>query len=74
MNDTGSSRSSGSNLPATVADCAVAVLPYPLRIDLKTIDDVRVGNGAGLPPGHAGWSDRYRGRNKLVMSSPSSGS
>ena len=29
MNDTGSSRSSGSNLPATVADCAVAVLPYP---------------------------------------------
>jgi hypothetical protein len=28
--------------PETVAPCAVAVLPTPPRIDLKTIDDVRV--------------------------------
>jgi hypothetical protein len=33
---------SDSNLPATIADGAVTILPTPSRIDLKTIDDVRV--------------------------------
>ena len=34
--------SSGSKVPVTVAERGVTVLPTPPRIDLKTIDDVRV--------------------------------
>ena len=33
---------SGSNLPAPLAERGVTVLPTPPRIDLKTIDDLRV--------------------------------
>ena len=33
---------SGNNSPGTLDRHAVAVLPTPSRIDLKTIDDVRV--------------------------------
>jgi hypothetical protein len=33
---------SGSSLPVTVAERGVTVLATPPRIDLKTIDDVRV--------------------------------
>jgi len=42
MADPEPSHISGGNLPATVADRGVALLPTPSRIDLKTIDDVRV--------------------------------
>jgi hypothetical protein len=42
MADIECGRVPGSNLPAPLAERGVTVLPTPSRIDLKTIDDVRV--------------------------------
>jgi hypothetical protein len=39
---TDAERVSGTNSPPTLDGRAVALLPTPSRIDLKTIDDVRV--------------------------------
>ena len=41
-------KTSGRDQPVTIDGATLALLPTPQKIDLKTADDVKAGNGEGL--------------------------